>query len=129
MLFLNALIPWIVMVLFAIASGTIRQHYILPKVGEQKAHVFGTIVFLLLQFIVIHIYITTYCIYETGLLLMTGFFWVGLTILFEFVFGHYVMKHPWKKLIADYNIFNGRLWMLVLINNVTAPLISGKLLQ
>lgn len=129
MIFLNALFPWIVMVVLAILNGAIRQYFFLPKVGEQSAHVFGTIIFLILQFAVIHIYITTYCIYETALLLKTGFFWVGLTVLFEFVFGHYIMKHPWKRLIADYNIFNGRLWILVLINNVTAPLISGKLLQ
>jgi hypothetical protein len=39
------------------------------------------------------------------------------------------MGHPWQKLFADYNIFNGRLWLLVLINNISAPLISGKIIK
>jgi hypothetical protein len=37
------------------------------------------------------------------------------------------MNHPWKKLLADYNIFAGRLWLLVLLNNIIAPLTSEKL--
>jgi hypothetical protein len=66
---------------------------------------------------------------ETRTLLSIGIFWVVLTIIFEFVFGHYVMGHSWQKLFADYNIFNGRLWILVLINNITAPLISGRIIK
>lgn len=66
---------------------------------------------------------------ETRTLLGIGIFWVVITIIFEFVFGHFVMGHPWVKLFADYNLLNGRLWVLVLINNIAAPLISGKILK
>jgi len=62
-------------------------------------------------------------------LLGIGFFWVVITIIFEFVFGHYVMGHSWQKLFADYNLINGRLWVLVLLNNIFAPLISGKIIK
>jgi apolipoprotein N-acyltransferase len=37
------------------------------------------------------------------------------TIAFEFGFGHFVAGHSWSKLLADYNVFNGRLWLLVLV--------------
>jgi hypothetical protein len=60
---------------------------------------------------------------------MIGTFWVILTVLFEFGFGHYVAKHSWQKLFADYNIFKGRLWLLVLINNIFAPVFSGYLIR
>jgi hypothetical protein len=29
---------------------------------------------------------------------------------FEFLVGHYVMGHPWSRLLHDYNILAGRLW-------------------
>lgn len=64
---------------------------------------------------------------ETKTLLGVGLFWVVITIIFEFVFGHYVMGNSWQKLFADYNLLDGRLWVLVLINNLSAPLISGKI--
>lgn len=37
------------------------------------------------------------------------------------------MINPWEKLLADYNIFAGRLWILVLLNNLLAPLLAFKI--
>ncbi|MGV9011918.1 MAG: hypothetical protein ACOH13_04935, partial [Flavobacteriales bacterium] len=50
-----------------------------------------------------------------------GFFWTALTIAFEFGAGHFLFKHPWSKLFADYNLLNGRIWVLVLITTLLAP--------
>jgi hypothetical protein len=106
-----------------------RNGILLPQFGEQTAHQIGTVLYLIVQFIVIFIFIKKLKIKEIKPLLSIGIFWVVLTIIFEFVFGHYVVGHPWQKLFADYNIFNGRLWVLVLINNLAAPLISGKIIE
>jgi hypothetical protein len=84
---------------------------------------------LIVQFIIIYLFIRKMRIKDVKTLLGIGFFWVVITIIFEFVFGHYVMGHPWQKLFADYNLFNGRLWVLVLLNNIFAPLISGKIIK
>ena len=128
-MFLTALIPWFLLVILAILNGFIRQKFIFPKVGEQKAHVIGTIIFLILQFVLIFVYVKMSLIRESSILLEVGVFWVILTVLFEFGFGHYIMKHPWSKLLADYNIFKGRIWVLVLINNIFAPVFSGYLIR
>jgi hypothetical protein len=66
---------------------------------------------------------------ETKVLLSIGVFWFFITVIFEFVFGHFVMGHTWHKLFADYNLLNGRLWVLVLLNNIAAPLIGGKIIK
>jgi len=50
-----------------------------------------------------------------------GVMWLGLTLAFEFIVGHYVFRTPWNELIADYNLLNGRLWLLVLATALTAP--------
>ncbi|PTD93872.1 hypothetical protein C9439_05700 [archaeon SCG-AAA382B04] len=62
-------------------------------------------------------------------LVLIGTFWFILTIFFEFIFGHYVMGHLWNKLLADYNILKGRIWILVLLTTLVAPLITGTLLN
>ena len=41
---------------------------------------------------------------------------------FEFLAGHYVFGNSWERLIADYNVFRGRIWILVLAANIFAPL-------
>ena len=50
-----------------------------------------------------------------------GAIWFCLTITFEFAAGHYVFGNPWEKLLADYNILEGRIWSLVLLTILLAP--------
>jgi hypothetical protein len=45
--------------------------------------------------------------------LEVGAVWTGLTVLFEFGFGHFVAHEPWSKLLADYDLRRGRLWGLI----------------
>ncbi len=57
---------------------------------------------------------------------LIGMSWFVLTVVFEFGFGHYIMKHPWKKLVHDYRIDKGRLWVVVLIWILIAPLFMHR---
>ena len=41
--------------------------------------------------------------------------------------GHYIMGNPWSKLLHDYNLLRGRLWLFVLIWTTIAPYIMFKL--
>lgn len=50
-----------------------------------------------------------------------GLSWLVMTIAFEFIFGRFVMKHPWQKLVNDYRIDRGRLWILVLVWLTVVP--------
>src|SRR5689334_10569357 len=56
-------------------------------------------------------------------LLLAGASWVSLTMLFEFGFMHFVAKIPWKKLFADYNLLQGRVWPLFLLTELASPLL------
>lgn len=129
MILLKALGIWFLLAALAIINGTIRTFLILPLSGEQTAHVTGTIIFLIIQFTVIWFFIKKTSINKTSELIKIGLFWILLTVIFEFIFGHFAMGHSWEKLFADYNILNGRLWSLVLLNNLAAPIISGRYLS
>ena len=62
-------------------------------------------------------------------LLLIGLFWLVLGVLFEFGFFHYVMHEPWGKLLADYNIFQGRLLIVVWLSVLLSPLVCGSLVS
>lgn len=129
MLYLKSLGIWFILAVSAIVVATFRVEVLLPPLEEQTAHQLGTILYLIIQIIIIYLFIRKMKINDFKTLLGIGLFWVAITIIFEFVFGHYVMGHPWQKLFADYNLLSGRLWVLVLLNNLAAPLISGRMIK
>ena len=129
MLYLKLLGVWFILAVSAIVVATFRISVLLPLWGERTAHQLGTVFYLIVQFFIIYLFIRKMKLKETKTLLGIGIFWVVITIIFEFVFRHYVMGHSWQKLFADYNLLSGRLWVLVLINNIAAPLISRKILE
>jgi hypothetical protein len=127
---LYALGIWFILVIAAILNAAFRESFITPKVGKHAGHVISTIIFICVILAVTYLFISNLKINytKTGLLLI-GAFWLILTILFEFGFGHYVMGHSWNKLFADYNILKGRVWSLVLLTTFIAPLLIGSILQ
>jgi hypothetical protein len=128
-IYLKALGIWVMLAISAIVVATFRNAVLLPTFEEQTAHQLGTVLYLIVQFSIIFFFIKKIKTKEAKTLLGIGIFWVVITVIFEFLFGHFVMSYPWKKLLADYNLFNGRLWVLVLINNMAAPFISGKIIK
>ena len=115
------------MALLAVLNGAFRVYIILPFTSEAVAHIISTVIFLVVQFLTIYLFIKKIKLQHVISAVKIGLLWVCMTVLFEFIFGHYVMNHPGEKLIADYNIFNGRLWLLVLLNNIAAPVFSFKI--
>jgi hypothetical protein len=52
--------------------------------------------------------------------------WLVLTVAFEVTFGHYVDGKSWSELLANYNLFAGHLWPIVLASLVIAPFLWGR---
>lgn len=128
-LFLYAFVLWLVFVVLAIINGTVRTKFYAPIVGEYAGHVISTVILIGIIFAGTYIFLRMLRIEYSQLdLLLIGVFWVVLTVLFEFGFGHYVEGFSWEKLLADYNILNGRLWSLVLLADLLAPLLVDSLL-
>jgi apolipoprotein N-acyltransferase len=50
-----------------------------------------------------------------------GLIWLVLTVMFEFGFGHFVAGHSWQRLLQDYNIRAGRVWLAILLWVAFAP--------
>ena len=129
-MFLYAFGIWFILVILAILNGGFRNSFIGRYLAKYAGHVISTIIFICVILVVTYLFISNLKIAYTNTdLLLVGTLWLILTILFEFVFGHYVMGNSWSTLLADYNILKGRVWGLVPLTIFIAPLLFGLILR
>jgi len=111
------------MVFIGVINGVIREFTYGKYLSELRAHQVSTATGILLFSLYIGTLTYFWGFKSLRQALMVGLIWLALTIAFEFLFGHYVVGHSWSRLLSDYNIFAGRLWLLVLVWLVIAPLL------
>jgi hypothetical protein len=56
-----------------------------------------------------------------------GVIWILFTVVFEFLFGQYVMGNTWSRLLQDYNLMEGRVWIVFILNLLASPIIIYQL--
>ena len=121
---------WFVLAIVANINGIIRNEVYKDALGDLCAHQLSTLILIILFGLVIWGFSRLWKITSAQQAWTIGLIWLGMTIAFEFIFGHFVVGHPWSKLLHDYNIFQGRIWILVLIWTTVAPYffyrLSGK---
>jgi hypothetical protein len=123
---LRALVVWFGLVVLAVLNGVTRNSLITPRLGEQWGHVISTVILSVLIFAVAwgsNPWINPGTVRGAA---AVGVFWVFLTVMFEFLAGHYVFGHPWRKLFADYNLARGRVWIFVLLATLLAPVWADR---
>ena len=120
-------IGWIGLVILAILNGILRNNVYGPHMREIFAHQISTLSLLILFGIYIWIFTGICRIGSSRQALLIGFIWLLMTILFEFIFGHFVVGHPWTKLLQDYNLLKGRIWILVLFWTTVAPYVFYRI--
>lgn len=123
---LRAVAIWLLLLVVAFAGAGLRTGLLEPRVGEAAAHVAGTLIVVLAFASVIWLTIP-WVVPDFGSrrLAAVGLGWTLATIVFEFGFGHYVMGHPWSRLLADYDVTAGRIWVLVLLTLLVTPGVAG----
>ena len=121
-MFTRALAIWLLLLILAVLNGAIREGLITPRLGEQGGHIVSTAILCTAIILVAWFSISWLGPKNGREALVIGIVWVALTIAFEFLAGHYAFGNSWERLIADYNVFRGRIWILVLLANFFAPL-------
>jgi hypothetical protein len=120
-------IGWIPLMAIGILNGILRQAGYSKYVSDLTAHQISTLTGAILMGLYVWWLTGVWKILSPGQAVAIGMIWLGMTVAFEFLFGHYVVGHPWKKLFYDYNLLEGRVWVLVLIWIAAAPLVFYKL--
>ncbi len=127
MYILKSLILWFLLLISAILNAGLREKFITPSTGEQVSHAISSVTGSIFIFLITLLFIGMLGLTGARQSWWVGIFWVCLTVAFEFLFGHYVMKHSWTHLLDDYNVFKGRLWVLVLVVTVISPWVAGRM--
>jgi hypothetical protein len=112
------------MLLIAVANGALREWY-RPFTGELLARRISTLA-LLIFFTAFIFWITRRFPFRSGLqAVQTGGLWMILTLVFEFSLGLW-SGHSWHELMAEYNLVEGKLWILVPVWLAIAPYLCRK---
>jgi hypothetical protein len=124
--YLVALAVWPLFLVTAVTLGMLREGIITPAIGEQSAHVTGTLLFIAAMLAIMRLFVRQ--IKDSVRprdLWFIGLIWTLMTICFEFGFFHFVAGVPWARLLADYNLLAGRLWLLVLLTTLCGPSLTA----
>lgn len=109
------------MLVVSIANGAIRDLTYGKRMNELAAHQLSTAISVLLLGAVIWLFVRHYPPSSARRSVATGLAWCALTVAFEFLFFHYVGGYSWSELLANYNVFAGRVWVVVLLWVAVAP--------
>ena len=127
--FLYSVGIWLLLLVLAIVNAGIREAFYKPKLGDNLGHAISSIIAIGYTLIITYFFVNYIKVSVTKIdLLLIGALWLTLTVVFEFGFGHYVIGHSWRYLLADYNILKGRLWSLVLLVTFVSPLFWGYII-
>jgi hypothetical protein len=123
---IRALIVWLGILGLAFANATLREAAIVPRVGDLQGRAISSV--MLAAAILLASWFTIGWIRPMSKAdaWTVGVVWLGLTLAFEFLAGHYVFGDSWSQLWAEYDVLRGRLWILVPVTTLLAPLVTAN---
>ena len=126
---LTHILFWFVLMLVAIGNGVLRETTFGNRLPELTAHQISTFTGIVFTGVVVWLFSRNWPLESEIQAWVVGFTWLVFTLIFEFVFGHYVAGHPWERLFRDYNLLAGRVWVVFLVWVAAMPYIFYKLEQ
>jgi len=115
------------MIVIAVANGVLREAWLRKQLSVLRAHQVSTLTLIALLGVYIGAVVRLLPPASAGQALGVGALWLVLTLAFEFLFGHFVSRLPWSKLVQDYDLRGGRLWVLVPVWVLVAPYLFFRL--
>lgn len=126
-LFLKVAMIWFIIVIVAVINGIFRESILVPYFGEAVALPASGITLAIIIFIIIYLSFKLFGKNKYLSYLYMGIQFVTMTLVFEFVFGHYVIGKSWSELLQVFNILEGDLFILALLVSLLSPLLVAKI--
>jgi hypothetical protein len=117
---------WLLLAIVMIANGVFRELALVPALGAANAEIASAILGVAIILGITRWSLRRLAGAPTSELVRMSALLVGLTIAFEFLFGHYVDRKSWTELVANYSIWEGRLWPIVLVTLALTPFLWGR---
>lgn len=121
---IRTVLVWFALLVLAILNGGFREAVLLPRLGRGLAQAVSTMILSLLILALGWIampWIGPRALQDAW---TVGVIWVGLTLAFELLGGHFLFGKPWPELLADYNLLAGRIWIMVLVVTLMTPILA-----
>lgn len=113
---------WLFVAVAAMINGMFRSLFLVPRVGEHTAHVLSVLVLMIVVLMSSSVLVNRLLRdYANSDLFLIGILWVALSVSVDFIFEYYVLSVPWRTILQDYNLFSGRIWILVLTTELIGP--------
>ena len=122
----RAFAVWLLLLVIAIVNGAFREAVLAPRYGTTVAQPVSA---LSLSVLILATAWSTapFVGYDSFRAAWTvGALWLCLTLAFEFLAGRFLFVKTWDVLLADYDVMKGRLWPLVLLATLLAPLLVAR---
>ena len=114
-------LAWVGMLVLAIANGALRQATFGMVLPELRAHQLSTLIGSVLMGAFMWVVLRWWPPSSRREAIAIGLLWVSLTVAFEFFMGLVLLGRPVAQVLADYNVFAGRVWVLFLLWLTVAP--------
>lgn len=113
--------------LVAVANGVLRETTYGIIMSELHAHqlstIFAAIFFAVAVAFLSHVAVPS----SPSEAIKIGAIWLFFTLCFEFLFGRFVAGHSWSRLFQDYDLFSGRVWLILLAWVACLPYLAYRL--
>ncbi|WP_299103940.1 hypothetical protein [uncultured Tenacibaculum sp.] len=120
---LKYILAWFPMIMIAIINGFFREKFLANYFNSLQAHQLSSVSMIMLLGMYIWFVFKVFFPTSANQSILIGLIWLLFTVIFEFLFGYYAMGNSWNKLLSDYNILEGKVWVFVLIWIAMAPYI------
>jgi hypothetical protein len=117
---------WIALMVLAIVNGIFRENTYGKHLSDLQAHQLSTLTGIFLMGAAVWLLSLWKWPASAQEALLIGAIWLTLTVLFEFLFGHFIAGHSWQRLLQDYDLLSGRVWLLFLLWILLLPYVVFK---
>ncbi|MGZ8982001.1 MAG: hypothetical protein ACXW2G_11145 [Burkholderiaceae bacterium] len=124
---LRYVLAWFALLAIAVANGALRQITYGKAMPELHAHQLSTVIGMAATGALIWLMVRRWPPTSNRQALGIGVVWLALTVAFEFFMGLVLASRPLTEVLADYNVFAGRVWVVFLIWLTFAPLLLYRL--
>lgn len=125
-LFLKTSMIWLIIAVMAIINGIFRENVLVGMISPNMAVSLSGITLSIIVLIVTYVSFPLFGKHHALTYFVIGLQWVLMTLLFEFIFGHYVMGKSWSDISEVFHIMKGNLFIIVLAVSLISPLLMAK---
>lgn len=104
---------WIGAAALGVANGAGREALYADATGDEAAHIISTSTLLPLLGGYMWLLQRRWPLRTRRESVSVGAAWMGMTVAFEFGFGHWVAGDSWSALLENYDVTAGKVWVLV----------------